>query len=98
RPGGCVFVTAAVELDDRECRAREALLGMQRQLRDALVHAVAAAVEAGHFRRDLDPEVFAFELHAIVLGYNHARRLLPAERAEVIGESAFERLMASARA
>jgi AcrR family transcriptional regulator len=97
RPGGCVFVAASIELDDRECRAREYLVSRQRQLRDALVLAVEAAVEAGHFRKDLDCEGFAFEMHAIVLGYNHARRLLREERAEALAEAAFERLLACAR-
>ena len=98
RAGGCLFVTASIELDDREGRARDYLVSRQRELRDALVQAVAAAVEAGHFRKDLDCEGFAFELHAIVLGYNHARRLLREERADALAEAAFERLLSSAHA
>jgi AcrR family transcriptional regulator len=97
-PGGCLFVAAAAELDDREGRPRDFLVGTQRQLLDALAKAARMAVGEGHFRRDLDADQFAFELYAIVLGYNHARRLLRDGHAEAHARAAFRRLVDAASA
>jgi AcrR family transcriptional regulator len=95
-PGGCLFLAAATELDDREGPARDALIGVQKQFLDLLTHAARLAVGEGHFRKTLDCESFAFDMYAIVLGYNHARRLLHEPKAEARSRAAFERLVAFA--
>ncbi|HEV3051234.1 MAG TPA: TetR/AcrR family transcriptional regulator, partial [Longimicrobium sp.] len=56
-PGGCIFMHAAAELDDRPGPTRDALVQWQRQWLDALAKAARLAVEAGHFRADLDPDL-----------------------------------------
>jgi len=95
-PGGCLFMAAATELDDREGRPRDYLVASQKQLMASLAKAARFAVEAGHFRSDLDCEQFAFEFDAIVFGYNHARRLLRDPNAETRARVAFRRLLESA--
>ncbi|HYR12051.1 MAG TPA: TetR/AcrR family transcriptional regulator [Longimicrobium sp.] len=97
-PGGCVFMHAAAELDDRPGPARDALVQWQQQWLDNLAKAARLAVEAGHFRADLDPALFAFQQLGLVLGYYHARRLLGDPRAEQHVRDAFNALMADARA
>jgi AcrR family transcriptional regulator len=96
-PGGCVFVAAAVELDDRPGPLRDFLVQAQRDWFEALAKAARLAVEAGHFRPDLDAEQFAFHLYGIVLGYHHFKRLLRDPRAEERARAAFERLVDSVR-
>src|SRR5215831_17925269 len=44
-PGGCLFVAAGVELDDREGRARDFLVGEQKKLCASLAKAAQIAVE-----------------------------------------------------
>jgi AcrR family transcriptional regulator len=95
-PGGCVFLAAATELDDREGRAREFLVDAQQRLKNLLAQAARLAIEQGHFGADLDCDGFAFELFAIVLGYHHARRLMRDPRAETHAHAAFERLLLDA--
>jgi AcrR family transcriptional regulator len=97
RPGGCLLTAAAVELDDQPGPARDALVDVQRQWADTLVRAVQLAIDERHFRADVDPQLFAFQLHSIVLGYHHARRLLHDPRADRRARDAFEALVASAR-
>jgi AcrR family transcriptional regulator len=97
-PGGCILVAATAELDDHEGRPRDFLSATQRQLDETLTRSVRMAMEAGHFRADLDAEQLAFELHSIFLGYHHTKRLLRDPRAEKRGRVAFERLVADARA
>jgi len=92
-PGGCVFVAAAAELDDRDGPVRAYVVSQQRGLLQAIARAAKLAVEVGHFRRDLDVEQFAFEFLAIYLAFHHAQRLLRDPRAEQRARRAYMRLV-----
>jgi AcrR family transcriptional regulator len=95
-PGGCLLMAAATEFDDREGPVRDYLVAVERQLLASLAHSARIAVEEGHFSRDVDCDQFAFELNAIVLGFNYVRRLLRDPKAERQSRAAFERLVRSA--
>jgi AcrR family transcriptional regulator len=96
-PGGCVFIPAAAELDDRPGPVREVLVQAQKDLLGTVAHAARIAVDEGHFRADLDLEQFAFELMAIRLSFNHFTRLMGDPRAKERAFRAFEQLIAGAR-
>jgi AcrR family transcriptional regulator len=96
-PGGCVFLAAAAELDDREGRPRDFLVGSQKQLVASLARSARLAIEEGHFAADLDVDQFAFELYSLLLGCSHWKRLLRDPKAEARTRMAFDRLLASAR-
>jgi AcrR family transcriptional regulator len=93
-PGGCLLVAASVELDDRPGPQRDFLVQAHRDRFRFMVKAVRMAVEAGHFRADLDPEQVAFEINSLALGYHHSHRLLRDERAGTHARAAFARLLA----
>jgi AcrR family transcriptional regulator len=97
-PGGCIFVAAAAELDDREGAPRDFLVENQVRLHGSLARAAKIAIEEGHFRPDLDCEQFAFELYGILLANNHFHRLLRDPSAARRSQAAFERLLEAARA
>lgn len=92
-PGGCLFVAAGVELDDREGRARDFLVGEQKKLCASLAKAAQMAVDEGHFRSNLDCDQFAFDVYSVVLGYNYQRRLMRDPKAESRARRALERLL-----
>jgi AcrR family transcriptional regulator len=94
-PGGCIFMAASFELDDRPGPVREVLVELQQQFIDALARSARIAVEEGHFRRALDADQFAFDLYSILLGYNLARRLLRDPKAERRAREAFAALLKS---
>ncbi len=96
-PGGCVFVAAAVELDDRPGPARDCLVRQQRDFLNLIAATVRSAIAEGQFRKDLDVEQFAHDFYAIMLGYHHAFRLLRDPRAEKRAARAFESLVEIAR-
>ena len=96
-PGGCPFIAAAYELDDRPGRLREALVASQRDWVDTLGTAARIGVEEGHFRADLDTEQMAYEMNALFLAFHLYRRLLDHPRARDLLRASFERLMESAR-
>jgi AcrR family transcriptional regulator len=97
-PGGCIFVAAAAELDDKDGRPRDFLVGEQKKLCAALAKAAHLGVEEGQFRRDLDCDQLAFDAYSLVFGYTFQRRLLRDPKAEVRARRAIDRLLASARA
>lgn len=97
-PGGCIFVAAATEMDDREGPARDELVRQQSDWLELIANVARTAVREGHFRGDADPEQFAYELHGIMLASHHATRLLRDPTAEGRAQRAFERLLLNFRA
>ena len=97
-PGGCPFAAASSELDDREGPARDYLVTSQQELFALISRAASIAVEEGHFRRGLDCEQFAFEVDALMLGYNQSKRLMRDPKSERRIRKALEALYASAAA
>ncbi len=97
-PGGCIFVMAMVELDDRPGPARDRLISSQKDWVGTLAHAARIAIDEKHFRRDLDCEQFAHETVSIAYGYHFLRRIVDPADAEKRARTSFERLLADARA
>jgi AcrR family transcriptional regulator len=95
QPGGCIFVQAAVELDDRPGPARDRLVSLQREFLATLAQAAKGAIAEGHLPRGTDPEQFAFELYGIMLSTHHSVRLLHDARAPQRARRAFDRLVAT---
>lgn len=96
-PGGCPIMSAVYELDDKSGPARELLVRQQKDWLDTLATVVRTAIAEGHFRADLEPEQFAFELYGIEFVYHHAMRLLHDPQAERRARAAFEGLVQRAR-
>jgi len=97
QPGGCLFVAASVELDDRPGPARDLLVKLQREWLDALARAVRTAIAEGHFRKSTDPDQFAFDLYGTMLMCHQASRLLRDPTAVGRARRAFDNLLAAAR-
>ena len=97
RPGGCFFVGASAELDDRPGLPRDTLVRACKDWVDELSKAARIAVREGHFASDLDPEQFAFEVYGIMLSCHQFFRFLHEPTAQQRTRKAFERLVTSAR-
>jgi AcrR family transcriptional regulator len=95
-PGGCLILQASAELDDQPGPPRDLLAQAERDWRESLVTFARGGIQAGHFRADLDPVLFAFQLQSIILGTSYARRLLRDGQARDHARAAFEALLASA--
>lgn len=96
--GGCIFVDAASEFDDREGPVRDELVRAERDKLESVALVISTAISEGHFRADVDPEQVAYELEGILLAHHHARRLMRDPRADELARRAFERLVESCRA
>jgi AcrR family transcriptional regulator len=96
-PGGCPFIAAAVELDDRPGPARDYVVQSQRDWLDVIANSARTGIQEGQFLPDFDPEQFAYDLHGAMLSYHHLARLLRDPNAETRVRRAFESLLARAR-
>lgn len=96
-PGGCPFIVASYEYDDRPGPVRDAVVSAQRDWVDTVATAAQIAVDEGHFRSDLDTGQFAFEMYGIFLAFHLFHRLLGDADAERRARSAFERLTEASR-
>ena len=96
-PGGCFFVSATSEFDDRPGPVRDRLVQLQRDWLEVIANTVRTAMAEGHFHPDVDPEQFAHDLYGVMLGYHHAARLLGDPRATERARRAFEALLRAAR-
>ena len=96
-PGGCPFIAAATELDDRPGRLRDYLVSAQRDWMEGMATAARIAVDEGHFRSDLDGAQFAYELYSIILAYHHFNRLLRDPNSRERAAQAFEDLIRQCR-
>lgn len=91
--GGCIYVSASIEYDDRPGLMRDALVRNQQDWLESVATVVRSAVSEGHFREDTDPEQFAFEFNGLTLAYHQARRLMRDERALDRTRAAFSALV-----
>jgi len=95
---GCIYISGAVEFDDRPGPVRDALVAMVRTWQQALERSIHAAIAEGHLRADTDPQQVLFELHGLVLAVHHDARFLQNPGAVGRARRAFDRLIAACAA
>ena len=74
--GGCIFVDATTEFNDRPGNIHNMLFGQQKQWVDVLRRIGESAIKAGDIKADTDCEQFAYDLYSLVLGYYYYDQLL----------------------
>jgi AcrR family transcriptional regulator len=88
---GCIYISGAVEFDDRPGPVRDALAAMVRSWHEALAKAISIAVDEGHLKPDTDPLQMLFEMHGLVLALHHDARFLCSPGALDRARNGFER-------
>jgi AcrR family transcriptional regulator len=73
--GGCLFMEAAAEFDNRPGPVRDMIAESMGMWLDLVTAEAARAVEQGELRAGTDPAQLAWELHAFGLGLNWDRQL-----------------------
>src|SRR5215207_3663000 len=64
---GCIYISGAVEFDDRPGPVRDTLAQSVNIWMAAMLRAVLQAQEEGHLRADADAKQISFEIHALIL-------------------------------
>jgi AcrR family transcriptional regulator len=91
---GCIYISGAVEFDDRPGPVRDALASMVRAWHAALERSIRIAVEEGHLKADADAHQMLFELHGLILALHHDARFLRLPGAMQRVQRAFEHVLA----
>jgi AcrR family transcriptional regulator len=73
---GCIYISGAVEFDDRTGPVRDALASSVSTWQTALRRAVELAQEEGQLSRQADAHQIAFEIHGLILALHYEARFL----------------------
>lgn len=90
---GCIYISGAVEFDDRPGPVRDALASMVRAWHGALERAIRIAVDEGHLKPDTDVMQMLFEIHGLILALHHDARFLRQSGALDRAHRAFEHVL-----
>ncbi|MBP6898476.1 MAG: TetR/AcrR family transcriptional regulator [Burkholderiaceae bacterium] len=90
---GCIYISGAVEFDDRPGPVRDALASMVRAWQAALERAIRLSIAEGHLQPDTDALQMLFEVHGLILALHHDARFLRLPGAVDRARTAFERIV-----
>ena len=90
---GCIYISGAVEFDDRPGPVRNALASMVCAWQAALHRSIRQSIEAGHLSADTDPLQMLFEMHGLILALHHDARFLRLPGAVARARLGFQRIV-----
>jgi AcrR family transcriptional regulator len=73
---GCIYISGAVEYDDRPGPIREELVSMVQAWQHALLRCVQQAIECGDLKKDTDADQLVYEMYGLILALHHDARFL----------------------
>jgi AcrR family transcriptional regulator len=91
---GCIYISGAVEFDDRPGPVRDALASSVRTWMAAIQRALAQAQELGDLRADTDIEQLLFEIHGLILALHYDARFLKNAGSVARGQRGFDHILA----
>jgi AcrR family transcriptional regulator len=94
---GCIYISGAVEYDDRPGPIREELVSMVRAWQGALLRAVQQAADSGDLPPDTDAEQLVYEMYGLILALHHDARFLRTPGALERARRGFQRLIETNR-
>jgi AcrR family transcriptional regulator len=90
---GCIYISGAVEYDDRAGPIREELVSMVQAWQGALLRCVQQAIEVGDFKSDTDADQLVYEMYGMILALHHDARFLRMPGSIDRAHVAFDRLI-----
>jgi AcrR family transcriptional regulator len=73
---GCIYISGAVEFDDRPGPVRDAIASSVKTWLAAMHRAVTAAQDEGHLDASANAEQILFEIHGLILALHYEARFL----------------------
>jgi AcrR family transcriptional regulator len=90
---GCIYISGAVEYDDRPGPIREELVAMVRTWQGALLRCVQQTIEVGDLKSDTDAEQLVYEMYGLILALHHDARFLRMPGSVERARAGFDRLI-----
>lgn len=91
---GCIFISGAVEFDDRQGPVRDALIEAVSEWQEAMQRAVAQARSEGHLAAQANEQQVSFEIHALILAVHYEARFLQRPGALERARRGFDNILA----
>ena len=92
---GCIYISGAVEYDDRPGPIRDELVAMVRAWQGALLRCVQQAIECGDLKAGTDAGQMVYEMYGLILALHHDARFLRMPGSIERAQRGFERLIES---
>ena len=73
---GCIYISGAVEYDDRPGPIREELVAMVQVWQNALLRCVTQSIASGDLKPGTDAQQMVFEMYGLILALHHDARFL----------------------
>jgi AcrR family transcriptional regulator len=90
---GCIYISGAVEFDDRPGPVRDALAWSVQTWHEAIRRAIAQAREEGHLDAGVDAEQMLFEIHGLILALHYEARFLKNPDSITRANAGFENIL-----
>lgn len=90
---GCIYISGAVEFDDRPGPVRDALASMVRAWHAALSKSIRQAIAERHLLPHTEVAQLLFELHGLILALHHDARFLRTPGALERARLGFDRIL-----
>jgi len=94
---GCIYISGAVEYDDRPGPIREELVAMVRAWQGALLRCVQQCIDAGQLQPDADAQQMVYEMYGLILALHHDARFLRSPGSVDRARLGFDRLLENYR-
>jgi AcrR family transcriptional regulator len=94
---GCIYISGAVEYDDRPGPIREELVAMVRAWQGALLRCVQQCIDAGQLQADTDAQQMVYEMYGLILALHHDARFLRRPGSVDRAKVGFDRLLENYR-
>ena len=73
---GCIYISGAVEFDDRDGPVRDALAHSVLTWQAAMKRAITQCKDSGEIRQDVEEDQMLFEIHGLILALHYEARFL----------------------
>ncbi|MBA2964750.1 MULTISPECIES: TetR/AcrR family transcriptional regulator [Ramlibacter] len=90
---GCIYISGAVEFDDRPGPVRDALASSVSTWHAAMKRAITVAKEEKHLHADVDEEQVLFEIHGLILALHYEARFLRTPGCIVRANTGFDNIL-----
>lgn len=91
---GCIYISGAVEFDDRTGPVRDALVESVSTWHAAMRRTIVQSIECGDLRADADANQLLFEIHGLILALHYEARFLRSDNSIERAKAGFNNILA----
>ncbi len=94
--GGCPFIAAAIEFDDKPGNIRDSIVRYLKTMTGTYAKAADIAVEEGQLPKSADTKQMAYEIYSMMIGYHVYSRLLADDTSKQKLKDGYKRVIENA--